>query len=254
MSLIQGVDERIVAFEWNNMRGVVRGNLGSPMNCQEFEVNGEAMRTNIRSMFQFRVNVPEKRSQIMYGGVRYNIDVSDINMNVSSPPQSLFPCFTLQVLGQDALGAIGFQLQIASTGTRVGVNFSTFGQHFTGRYAIYNVIGYEEMKPLLVKNQPGYTIEMNFAAPEGTYHFAAISGPRMGTRFMANTVHQPEQRVVSERGTTRYVDAPQSPFVPVRTYVEGNTLVYGTRQVKNTIDMDEDSSSSDTESSSSWGW
>ena len=254
MSLIQGVDDRIVAFEWNNMRGVVRGNLGTPMNCQEFEVNGEAVRTNLRSMFQFRVNVPEKRSHITYGGVRYNINVNDINTTVSSPPQSLYPCFTLQVLGQDALGAIGFQLQIANVGMRVDVNFSTFGQHFTGRYTIYNIIGYEEMKPLLVKNQPGYTIEMNFAAPEGSYHFAAVPAPRMGTRFTANTVHHPDQRVVPERGTTRYIDAPQSPFVPVRTYMEGNTLVYGTRQVKNTIDMDEDSSLSDTESSSSWGW
>lgn len=254
MSLIQGVDDKIVAFEWNNMRGIVRGNLGSPMNCQEFEVNGDALRTTLRSMFQFRVNIPEKRAQIMYGGVRYNLNVNDINTTVSSRFESLYPCFTLQVLGQDTLGAIGFQLQIADMGRGIVTDFAAFGQHFTGRYAVFSVIGYEKMEPLLVKNQPGFTMEMNFAAPEGTYHFAAIPAPRMGTQFTAGVVHHPEQRVIPREGTTTYVEALQSPFVPAKTYTEGNTLVYGTRQVKNTISMDEDdSSSSEIESSSIWG-
>lgn len=261
MSLIQGVDNKVIAFEWNNMRGIVRGNLGSPMNCVELEINGEATRSGFRSMFQFRVNNDSRRCQVIFGGNRYNLNVNDLNATVSMPPQSLRPCFTLQVLSQDTLGAIGFQLQISNMGTRIDVNFTAFGQHFTGAYTIYSIIGYQVMEPRLVKNQPGYTLEMNFYPQLGTTQFYDVRNPRGGSQFVSGLVVGPPPRVVQERGTTVTTPTPCSPFAPVQTHREGNMVVYGTRQIKNTINMDEDdSSSSEIETStsstddSSWGW
>lgn len=266
MSLVQGVDDKIIAFEWNNMRGIVRGNLGSPMNCVELEVNGEAIRSGFRSMFQFRVNNELRRCQIIFGSSRYNLNVQNINATVSTPPQSLRACFTLQVLCQDTIGAIGFQLQITNMGTRIDANLTAFGQRFTGRYDIYSIIGYQVMEPVLVKNRPGYTLEMNFAPQLGTMQFNEIRTPQGATRFVSGLINHPAPRVIQDRGATVTTLSPCSPFAPVETYTEGNMVVYGTRQIKNVINMDEDDSSSDEvdsslttvdssdDSSSSWGW
>ena len=241
--------ERVPIFTWNNRDMLVNGNLASLMNCTELEINGlfEKPGNVIRWPFQFYLNEKKYQCYLVIGASKFNIEVKSANKVILDDPQLGPPGVSVQVNTEDTYGLITFQLLVTQTifngrpgftrTSHVDVKFTATHAQFVGNYYINNIIGYEDIRPTLVKKRLGYTVSTEFAREYGTLEykqmknklkFEQTTAPRKATFVQLQMA--PEDRVVKR----------DSPFAAVETYMEGNTVVYGRRDIKNTVRMEED--------------